>query len=339
MTEPIPTRMIAIDPAEPGGPEVLLPVERPVPRPGAGEVLIAVAAAGVNRPDVMQRKGAYPPPPGASSILGLEVAGTVVAAGEGAEGLVGKPMCALVMGGGYAQYCVASAPLCLPVPPALSMVEAAALPETMLTVWSNVFMRAGARPGETLLVHGGTGGIGTMAIMLGRLFGLTTIVTAGSEEKCGAARELGAAHAIDYRTQDFVAEVKAATDGRGVDIVLDMIGGDYLARNIACMAEEGRHVSIAVQRGAKGELPIWQVMARRLVLTGSTLRPRPLAYKAEVADQIREKVWPLVTDGRLKPVIDRTFPLAEAAASHRHMDEDHVGKVVLVVEEQDLHLR
>jgi len=329
----IPTTMLAIDPAEPGGPEVLVPVERPVPQPGPGEVLIRVAAAGINRPEVLQRMGLYPPPPGAPSILGLEVSGEVVAVGpDGPEELLGQPVCALVAGGGYAQYCVAPAGQCLPVPASLSMVEGAALPETFFTVWTNLFQRGGAKAGDIVLVHGGTSGIGTTAILLGRLFDLTLIVTAGSPEKCARAREIGAAHAIDYKTEDFEARVKEITGGRGVDIVLDMIGGDYLPRNIACLAEEGRHVSIAVQRGARAEVPIFDIMRRRLTLTGSTLRPRSIEFKTMVGDEIAKTVWPYVEGGRLRPVIDSVFPLAEAAAAHERMESgEHVGKIVLEV--------
>lgn len=325
--------MMAIDPAGPGGPDVLQPVERPVPEPGTDEVLIEVAAAGVNRPDVTQREGKYPPPPGAPSILGLEVAGTVVAAGPGTGDLmIGQAVCALVAGGGYAEYCVAPVGQCLPVPAALSPVEAAAMPETLFTVWSNLFERAYASEGEKVLVHGGTSGIGTMAILLGRLFGIEVIVTAGSDAKCARAREIGAAHAINYHAQDFVGEVKRITDGRGVQIVLDMVGGDYVPRNLACLAEEGRHVSIAVQRGAKAEVPIWQIMARRLTLTGSTLRARSVEFKSMVADELSRLVWPFVEEGRLKPVIDSVFPLANAGDAHRRLDSgEHVGKVVLEV--------
>src|ERR1700710_2217200 len=267
--------MDAIDPAEPGGPEVLRLVRCPVPSPGAGKVLIRVAAAGVNRPDILQRRGFYPPPPGAPSIPGLEVSGEIVALGEGAQPeLAGQPVCALVAGGGYAEYCVAPAGQCLMVPEALSMIEAAAMPETLFTVWTNLFERAFAKEGEWVLVHGGTSGIGTMAIALAGLFGLKMIVTCGSDSKCRSAEALGALHAINYRDRDFVAEVKRLTEGAGVDIVLDMVGGDYLPRNLDCLAEEGRHVSIAVQRGATAELVIPKVMQRRLTLTGSSLRPR-----------------------------------------------------------------
>lgn len=329
----LPERMMAIDPAEAGGPAVLQPVERPVPTPGPGEYLIKVAAAGVNRPDVLQRKGHYPPPPGASSILGLEVAGTIVAVGEGADPtMLAQPVCALLTGGGYAEYCVAPVGQCLPVPPALTMVEAAALPETIFTVWSNLFERAYATEGDTVLVHGGTSGIGTMAILLGKLFDLTVIVTCGSDEKCVRAKEIGADHAINYRTQDFVDEVKRITGGRGVQIVLDMVGGDYVARNLACLAEDGRHVTIAAQGGIRAEINILDVMRRRLTLTGSTLRARDTAFKALVADEIARTVWPHVAEGRLKPVIDATFPLSGAADAHARMDGGaHVGKIVLTV--------
>ncbi|HEV2570076.1 NAD(P)H-quinone oxidoreductase [Sphingomonas sp.] len=323
--------MIAIDPEAPGGPEVLRPVERPVPQPKEGEVLIKVAAAGVNRPDVLQRKGGYPPPPGAPSILGLEVAGEVVAAnGLAEEALIGQPVCALVAGGGYAEYAVAPAGSCLIVPESLTMVEAAAMPETLFTVWVNLFERAFAADGDAVLVHGGTSGIGTMAIALGRLFGLKMIVTCGSDEKCARARELGAAAAINYRSEDFVALTKEATGGKGVQIVIDMVGGDYLPRNLQCLAEEGRHVSIAVQRGATAEIPIFDIMRRRLTLTGSTLRPRSNDFKQLVADEIDRMVWPHVREGRLRPVIDTTFPLAEAARAHERMEGgDHIGKIVL----------
>lgn len=330
----VPTSMIAIDPGEAGGPEVLRAVERPVPSPARGEVLIRVAAAGVNRPDVMQRKGLYPPPPGAPSILGLEAAGTVVALGAETDvALLGQPVCALLAGGGYAEYCAAPAGQCLPVPEALSLLEAAAVPETLFTVWSNLFERGCAGEGETALIHGGTSGIGTMAIGLCRIFGLETIVTCGSEPKCRRAIEIGAGHAIDYRRQDFVEEVKRITGGRGVDAVLDMIGGDYLPRNLACLAEDGRHVSIAVQRGAKAEISIWDVMRRRLTLTGSTLRPRSTQFKALVADEIARTVWPHVAAGALAPVIDSVFPLGRAADAHRRMESgEHVGKIVLKIE-------
>jgi NADPH:quinone reductase len=331
----IPSTMAAIDPATVGGPEVLTAVERLVPTPGLGEVLIRVAAAGVNRPDVLQRKGAYPPPPGAPSILGLEVAGHVVALGDGVDAaLAGQPMCALLPGGGYAEYCVASAGMCLPVPPALSMVEAAAMPETLFTVWTNLFERAYAVEGDTVLVHGGTSGIGTMAISLGKLFGLTVIVTCGSAEKCTRALAIGADHAINYNTEDFVTDVQRITGSAGVNAVLDMVGGDYLPRNLQCLAEEGRHISIAVLNGAKTELFIPLIMQRRLTLTGSTLRPRSVMFKTLVAEELARTVWPHVEAGRLKPVIDSVFPLADAARAHALMDSGgHVGKIVLRMRE------
>lgn len=327
--------MRAIDPEAPGGPDVLRLVERRVPQPGEGEVLIRVVAAGVNRPDVLQRKGGYPPPPGAPSIPGLEVAGHIAAVGEGVEpALIGQPVCALVAGGGYADYCVAPFGQCLPVPEGISMVEAAAIPETLFTVWTNLFERGFASEGDTVLVHGGTSGIGTMAIALCRLFGVTIIVTAGSPDKCARARELGADHAIDYKAGDFVEEVLRITEGRGVQVVLDMVGGDYLPRNLKCLAEDGRHVSIAVQRGAEATIPIFDIMRRRLTLTGSTLRPRDTGFKAMVADELSRAVWPHVETGALKPVIDTTFPLEHAADAHRRMEAgDHVGKIVLTVGE------
>jgi NADPH:quinone reductase len=329
----LPITMIAIDPAEAGGPDVLQPVERPVPQPGKGEVLIRVAAAGINRPDVLQRRGMYPPPVGASTILGLEVAGDVVAVGAGVDrALIGQKLCALVTGGGYAEYCAAPLGQCLTIPPALNMVEAAALPETLFTVWTNLFERAYAVEGDTVLIHGGTSGIGTMAITLGKLFGLTVIVTCGTDEKCAAAQDLGADYAINYATKDFVEEVKAITDGKGVNAVLDMVGGDYLPRNIACLAEDGRNVTIAVQRGVTAEINIAAIMMKRLTLTGSTLRARPVSFKALVADEIERHVWPFVEAGKLRPVIDKTYPLHEAAAAHARMEAgDHVGKIVLVV--------
>jgi NADPH:quinone reductase len=328
----LPTTMRAIDPEAQGGPEVLSVVERPVPQPGEGEVLIRVAAAGVNRPDVLQRKGGYPPPPGAPSIPGLEVSGEVVAVGEGVDDLFpGQAVCALVAGGGYAEYCVAPAGQCLPVPESLSMVEAAAIPETLFTVWTNLFERGFASEGDTVLVHGGTSGIGTMAISLCNLFGIEVIVTAGSTDKIRKACELGADHAIDYKAEDFVAAVKTAAPG-GVDIVLDMIGGDYLPRNIECLAAEGRHVSIAVQRGAKAEIPIWQIMQKRLTLTGSTLRARDIDFKTGVRDTLARTIWPLLAAGRLRPVMDGSYPLERAADAHARLDSgEHVGKVVLTI--------
>ncbi|MEO7365577.1 MAG: NAD(P)H-quinone oxidoreductase [Sphingomicrobium sp.] len=322
--------MKAIEAPEAGGPEALTLVERPVPRPGAGQVLIEVAAAGVNRPDVLQRMGLYAPPAGASPVLGLEVAGIVVAADANFEALVGTRVCALVAGGGYAEYCVAPAGTCLPVPEVMTMVEAAAMPETLFTVWVNLFERGFAADGDAVLVHGGTSGIGTMAIALGKLFGLTVIVTCGSDAKCARAIKLGAAHAINYKTQDFVEEVKRLSDGRGVAVVLDMVGGDYLPRNLAALADDGRHVSIAFQRGAKAEVTILDIMRRRLTLTGSTLRPRSVEFKTMVAAEIAQTVWPYAEGGRLRPVIDQVFPLDQAADAHQRMESgEHVGKIVL----------
>ncbi|MEP7315669.1 MAG: NAD(P)H-quinone oxidoreductase [Sphingomicrobium sp.] len=324
-------RVVAI--TSPGGPEVLKVEERPVPTPGAGELLVKVAAAGVNRPDVLQRMGLYPPPPGASEIPGLEIAGTVVAAGEGATHHIGTRVCALVAGGGYAEYCIAPSGTCLPVPEVLRMSDAAALPETLFTVWVNLFERGFAADGDTVLVHGGTSGIGTMAIALGNLFGLTVIVTCGSDEKCAAASALGASLAINYKAQDFVGAVKEATEGKGVAVVLDMVGGDYVARNLSCLADDGRHVSIAFQRGATAEISIPDVMRRRLILTGSTLRPRNLAFKTMVTDELAQTVWPYVEGNRLKPAIDSAFPLADAAKAHARMESgNHVGKIVLTME-------
>jgi NADPH:quinone reductase len=324
--------MMAVVAPQPDGAEELALVERPVPRAGPGEVLIEVAAAGVNRPDILQRRGLYPPPPGAPDILGLEIAGQVVEAGEGAESLLGHMVCALVTGGGYAQYCVAPAGTCLLVPSALSLVEAAAMPETLFTVWVNLFERGFAADGDWVLIHGGTSGIGTMAIALGSLFNLNVIVTCGTDEKCVRAEELGAVQAVNYRTQDFVEAARQLTDGKGVSVVLDMVGGDYVPRNLAALGDDGRHVSIAFQRGAKTEIAIAEVMRRRLTLTGSTLRPRPVEFKAMVASEIAHTVWPYVEGGRLKPVIDSTFPLRQAAEAHARMESgEHVGKIVLEI--------
>lgn len=329
----LPETMTAIGFEQPGGPDVLRPETILVPQPGPGEVLVKVSHAGVNRPDVIQRQGFYPPPPGASPIPGLEIAGEVVALGDGAEEtLLGKPVCALVNGGGYAQYCLAHAGHCLPVPEGLSMAEAAALPETLFTVWHNVFERGWATEGETLLVHGGTSGIGTMAIMLGKAFGLTVIVTCGSEGKCDAALSIGADHAINYKTADFVAVVKELTGGKGVELVLDMVSGDYVARNLQCLAEDGRHVTIAVLGGLKAEIDMAFLMRRRLTMTGSTLRPRTAQFKTLLADEIALQAWPLVEQGELRPVMDRSFPFTAAAAAHARMEAgDHIGKIVLEV--------
>ena len=333
MRESLPETMTAIAIAEPGGPEVLQPVALPVPRPGPGQVLVRVAYAGVNRPDVVQRKGLYPPPAWASPLPGLEIAGTVVALGAGVDGaLAGQPVCALVNGGGYAEYCLAEAGHCLPVPEGLPLDQAAALPETLFTVWHNVFERGWAKEGEAILVHGGTSGIGTMAAMLGKLFGLWVIVTCGSDEKCAAALAVGAAEAINYKRHDFVEEVARLTGGKGVELVLDMVAGDYVPRNLKCLAEDGRHVTIAVQGGARAELNMAAVMSRRLTLTGSTLRPRSNEFKALLAQEIAQNAWPLVEDGALRPVMDRSFPLAEAAAAHERMEAGaHIGKIVLEV--------
>jgi putative PIG3 family NAD(P)H quinone oxidoreductase len=325
--------MRAVEIASPGGPEQLRLVQRPTPRPGDDEVLIKVAAAGVNRPDILQRRGLYPPPAGASDIPGLELSGTVVAAGAGATHLIGNRVCALVAGGGYADYCVAPAGTCLAVPEVLRMTEAAAFPETLFTVWTNLFERGFAADGDTVLVHGGTSGIGTMAIRLGALFGLEVIVTCGSDSKCAAALAAGAAHAVNYATTDFVDAVASITGGRGVAVVLDMVGGDYVARNLQCLSDEGRHVSIAFQRGPSAEISIVELMRRRLTMTGSTLRARDLSFKTMVADEIARTVWPYVEGNRLKPVIDSIFPLREAAAAHSRMEAgDHVGKIVLDME-------
>ena len=325
-------RAIAI--REFGAPEVLVEVERPDPQPGAGELLIQVSASGVNRPDVFQRKGAYAPPPGASDLPGLEVAGTI-AAGDPAElaaaGLkLGDRVCALVAGGGYAELCVAPIPQCLPVPVGLNDIEAATLPETFFTVWSNVFDRGGLKAGETLLVQGGSSGIGVTAIQLGKAFGATVIVTAGSDDKCAACLSLGADQAINYRSADFVEEVKRLTGGRGADVVLDMVAGDYVGRELRCLADDGRIVIIAVQGGVKSEINAGDVLRRRLTVTGSTLRPRSVAFKGAIAGALREKVWPLLEAGRIKPVIERVFEAADAAAAHALMESgQHVGKIVL----------
>ncbi len=333
MTAHLPREMTAIGYDAPGKPDVLRPETVPVPEPGEGEVLIRVAYAGVNRPDVIQRQGNYPPPPGASPIPGLEISGTIAAVGPGVpDDYVGDRVCALVSGGGYAEYCLAHIGHCLPVPDTMPLAEAAAIPETLFTVWHNVFERGWAREGETLLVHGGTSGIGTMATMLGKAFGLTVIVTCGDEAKCAAARELGADLAINYREQDFVEEVKAFTGGKGVELVLDMVSGDYVPRNLKCLAEDGRHVTIAVLGGPKAELNMAVVMSRRLTLTGSTLRPRSDAFKTLLAGEIEKNAWPLFEEGKLRPVMDRSFPLAEAAAAHARMEAgDHIGKIVLEV--------
>lgn len=326
--------MQAVEIAAFGPPEGLRLAERPVPQPGDGELLIRVAASGVNRPDVLQRKGNYAPPAGVSDLPGLEVAG-VVESGDAAAmaqaGLrVGDRVCALVAGGGYAQWCVAPVAQCLPVPQGLSDVEAASLPETFFTVWSNVFDRGRLQAGEVLLVQGGSSGIGVTAIQLARARGATVIVTAGSDEKCAACQALGAHHAINYKTQDFVAEARRLTDGRGVDVVLDMVAGSYVAREVECLAEDGRVVIIAVQGGLDAQFNAGLVLRRRLTITGSTLRPRPVAFKGAIAQALREHVWPLLASGAVKPVIHSTFPAAQAAQAHALMESNqHVGKIVL----------
>ena len=331
MTDMLPETMMAAGFDAPGGPDVLRLQKLPVPRPGPGEVLIKVAYAGVNRPDVIQRQGFYPPPPGASPLPGLEVSGTIAVLGEGVTAwLPGQKVCALTPGGGYAEYCLAPAGHCLPVPDGLAMDQAAALPETLFTVWHNVFERGYAREGETLLVHGGTSGIGTMAIMLGKHFGLSVIVTCGGADKCAEALKVGADHAIDYKAQDFVAEVARITAGSGVHIVLDMVAGDYVPRNLQCLADDGRHVTIAVQGGLQATIPMIEVMRRRLTLTGSTLRPRSNDFKTMLSQEIRDVVWPLVEAGQLRPIMDQTFALADAAAAHARMESgSHIGKIVL----------
>jgi putative PIG3 family NAD(P)H quinone oxidoreductase len=324
--------MTVIEIRTPGGPDVLVPAERPTPSPAAGEVLIQVAAAGVNRPDAMQRGGHYPPPPGASDIPGLEVAGTIVQVGADVrDWRVGDRVCALVAGGGYAEYCVAPAPQCLPVPQGLDFTQAAAIPETFFTVWTNVFERGRLQPGESILIHGGSSGIGTTAIQLARALGSRVFVTAGSAEKCAACERLGAERAINYRETDFVAAIRDATGGRGVDVVLDMVGGDYLPRNIEVLALDGRLVQIAVLGGARAQLNLLAMMQRRLTLTGSTLRARPVAEKGAIAAALRECVWPLLDSGAVRPVIHATFPLRSAAESHRVLESGaHIGKLVLV---------
>ena len=329
----LPEVMRAVAIAAPGGPEVLQCVERPVPQPGPGQVLIAVSHAGVNRPDCLQRAGLYPPPPGASDLPGLEVAGTVVALGDGVMvDILGHKVCALVNGGGYAEYCVASADVCLPVPAALSMAEAAAMPETLFTVWHNVFQRGAIRDGEVLLVHGGTSGIGSMAIKLARLFGITVIATCGSAAKCEQARALGVDLAINYREQNFGDAVRAFTNGRGADVILDVVAGDYTQANLDCLAVEGRLVTIATLGGPKAAIHVGKLMVRRQTLTGSTLRPRSDAFKAALAQEIAREVWPLVEQGDLAPQMDGSFALADAADAHRRMEAGaHFGKIVLNV--------
>lgn len=333
MAESLPQTMKVSHFEAPGGPEVLRLMDWPLPQLQAGDVLIKVAFAGVNRPDVVQRRGFYPAPAGASPVPGLEVSGEVVALGEGSDpALLGQMVCALTPGGGYAEYCRVPAGHCLPVPAGLPLDQAAALPETLFTVWHNVFERGYAKEGETILVHGGTSGIGSMAIMLGKAFGLTVIVTCGGADKCAEALKIGADHAIDYKAQDFVEEVGRITGGGGVHLVLDMVAGDYVPRNLSCLGEDGRHVTIAVQGGLQATINMAQVMQRRLHLTGSTLRPRTDTFKTLLAQEIAQLAWPLVQAGTLRPVMDQTFALADAAAAHARMEAgEHIGKIVLAV--------
>lgn len=331
MPDSIPASMTAIEITQPGKPEVLKPTSRPTPKPTAGEVLIRVVAAGVNRPDVLQRYGKYPPPAGASDLPGLEVAGRIVACGTDAKGFkVGDQVCALLAGGGYAEYAVAPAPQCLPVPKGLTAIEAAAVPETFFTVWTNVFERGRLQHGETFLVHGGASGIGTTAIQLARAHGARVFATAGTAEKCAACERLGAERAINYRDEDFVAVVKEETAGAGADVILDMVGGEYTARNLDLLRIDGRLVQIAFLKGSKVEIDLNPLMRKRLTFTGSTLRARSVAEKGAVAAAVRRNVWPLVESGKVKPVIHATFPLAEAAKAHAMMEADqHIGKIVL----------
>ena len=332
MPAPVPATMTCVEIRAPGGPEQLVATTRPCPQPKAHEVLIQVEAAGVNRPDIVQRKGLYPPPPGASDLPGLEVAGVVIAAGtDVAWPNVGDRVCALTPGGGYARHCVTPAGVCLPIPRGFDAVQAAALPETVFTVWHNVFERGALKADESFLVHGGSSGIGTTAIQLAHALGAFVVTTAGSDEKCAACRALGADLAINYRTADFAAEIKAKAPGGGVDVVLDMVGGDYTARNIACLKPDGRLVNIAFLGGAKVEIDLTPIMVKRLTLTGSTLRPRDDAFKTRLAVAIKAKAWPILEAGRFKPVINATFPLAQAADAHRLMESSvHIGKIVLI---------
>jgi NADPH2:quinone reductase len=324
--------MNAVEISQPGGPDVLRPVVRARPVAGAGEVLIRVQAAGVNRPDVLQRQGAYAPPPGVSDLPGLEVAGTIEAADDAGRWPTGARVCALVAGGGYAEWCVAPAGQCLPVPGGLTFVEAAALPETYFTVWSNVFDRAGLAPGESLLVQGGTSGIGVAAIQLATALGNTVFATAGSDEKARACEALGARRGINYRTEDFAAVVKAETGGRGVDVILDMVAGDYLPREITCLADDGRLAIIALLGGAQAQVDLAAVLRRRLTITGSTLRPRSVEFKAAIASRLRSVVWPLIEAGRIRPTVHAVFPLPRAAEAQALMESSaHIGKIVLAV--------
>jgi NADPH2:quinone reductase len=333
MTNPWPESMQVVEIREPGGPEVLRLARRPVPSPRAAEILVRVEAAGVNRPDLLQRAGNYPVPPGASDLPGLEIAGTIVAAGAAAgPWRVGERVCALTNGGGYAQYCAVPGTQALPVPEGLTMIEAASLPETYFTVYSNVFGRGRLQPGESLLVHGGTSGIGVAAIQIATALGHRVFATAGSTLKCAACRALGAALAINYREQDFVTAIRTATDQAGVDVILDMVGGDYFERNLQCLAIEGRLLMIAFLHGARVSANLALLTSRRLTITGSTLRPRSSEFKGEVAEALRARIWPLLEAGRIRPVIERTFPLGEAAEAHRLLEAGtHIGKLVLEV--------
>ena len=333
MGSALPKTMRAVEITKPGEPDVLVAGERPLPAPAAGEVLIAVSAAGVNRPDCLQRRGRYPVPPGASDIPGLEVAGRIVAVGEGVTSWkVGEEACALLAGGGYATYCNVPGEQCLPIPKGLTMIEAASLPETFFTVWSMVWGRGRLAEGETFLVHGGSSGIGVTAIQMARALGHTVFVTAGTDEKCKACLDLGANHAINYKTQDYAAEVKRLTNGRGVDVILDMVAGEYVKRDIEALADDGRIVILALLGGAKGEVPFDPILRRRLTITGGTLRPRPVAFKGQIARELEERIWPLLESGKIKPVIHATFPLEEAAKAHALMESGvHIGKIVLTV--------
>ena len=333
MSIEIPKQMNAIITREHGDPDVMRLSTTTTPVPGTNEVLVKVAAAGINRPDIMQRQGMYPPPPGAPDILGLEIAGTIVALGEAVtDHNIGDQVCALVSGGGYAEYCISASSLCMDIPRDMEMISAAALPETFFTVWTNVFERGELKSGETLLVHGGTSGIGTTAIQLAKQFGASVFVTAGSTEKCQACIDLGADAAINYKTEDFVQRIESLTDGKGVDLILDMVGGDYLPRNLKCLAVEGRLVQIALQHGPKVEMNLLPVMLKRLTITGSTLRPRSIEQKAQIANSLRKQVWPLLDKAVVRPLIHATFPLADAAEAHRMMESSqHIGKIVLTL--------
>ncbi|MFO1154025.1 MAG: NAD(P)H-quinone oxidoreductase [Rhodospirillales bacterium] len=331
MNPNLPEQMACVEITRPGGPEVLQPAERPTPQAGPGEVLIEVAAAGINGPDVYQRRGLYPAPPGTTDLPGLEVSGTIVAVGDGvSDWREGDTVCALTAGGGYARYCTAPAAQCLPIPHGLDLIDAAALPETCFTVWSNIFERARLATGERLLVHGGGGGIGTTAVQMAAAFGHTVLTTAGKAQ-CPHLEALGASRAIDFAAEDFVAVVKDVTGGKGVDVILDIVGGDYISRNIACLARDGRLVQIAFLKGSKVEIDLMPVMLKRLTITGSTLRVQTIERKGEIAQALRKRVWPLITEGRMRPVVFARLPLADAAEGHRLMQEaEHFGKILLI---------